>query len=100
MSWIGIRPSGAAEARLPPMTVRRYLRLGACPDWAPWRVEPSRLDAHREWIDRRIIEDCAASAQLREELADRGCRMSPAAVRRYVAKRLAAAGKVRARSNA
>jgi transposase len=90
----------AAEADLSPTTVRRYLRIGACPDWSPGRVEPSRLDAHREWIDRRIAEGCINSARLREELAGRGCRMSPVVVRRYVAKRLAAVGKPRARINA
>jgi transposase len=90
----------AAEADLSPATVRRYLRLGACPDWGPGRVEPSRLDAHREWIDGRIAAGCTNSARLHEELVERGCRISPVVVRRYVAKRLAAVGKVRARVNA
>ena len=48
----------AAEARLSPTTVRRYLQLRACPEWAPGRVEPSRLDAHRDWIDGRIAAGC------------------------------------------
>jgi transposase len=90
----------AAEADLSPTTVRRYLRSGACPDWGPGRLEPSRLDAHREWIDRRIADGCINSARLHRELAGRGCRMSPVVVRRYVAKRLAAVGKPRARINA
>jgi transposase len=90
----------AHEAGLSPTTVRKYLRSAECPDWGPGRVEPSRLDAHREWIDGRIAEGCTNAAALHRELVAQGCRVSPAVVRRYVTKRLAAVGEVRARVNA
>jgi transposase len=85
---------------LSPTTVSRYLRLPSCPDWGPGRVEPSRLDPHRDWIDGRIAAGQIDSAELQRQLTERGCPMSPVAVRRYVARRLAAAGKVRPRVNA
>ena len=80
--------------------VRRYLRRAACPDWETGRPRPCQLDAFRSWIDDRIGEGCTNAAELRRELAARGCPASYHAVRRFVTKRLAAAGKSRERVNA
>jgi transposase len=80
--------------------VRRYLRRSACPDWEPGRPRRSQLDAFRSWIDGRIGEGNTNAAALHRELTARECAASYHAVRRYVTKRLAAAGKSRARINA
>jgi len=80
--------------------VRRYLRREKCPDWRPGREEPSKLDGHRAWIDRRIAEGCTNAAELHRELTALGHRVSYPTVRRCVTKRLAAAGKPRPRANA
>jgi transposase len=58
------------------------------------------LDDRRGWIDRRIREGCTNAAALHRELAQTGCRVSRATVRRFVARRLAAAGVRRERANA
>jgi transposase len=81
-------------------TVRRYLRSGRCPDWTPGRPRPTRLSAHRGWLDRRISEGCTNAAELHRELVGRGIRASVSTVRRFVARRLGAAGMRRVRVNA
>jgi transposase len=58
------------------------------------------MDRYREEVDRRIAEGCTNAAELHRDLAARGCRLSYGSVRRYVTKRLAAAGESRARVNA
>jgi hypothetical protein len=58
------------------------------------------LDKYRKEIDRRIAEGCTNAAELHRDLAAQGCRLSYPSVRRYVTKRLAAAGKSRARVHA
>ena len=80
--------------------VRRYLRRQTCPNWRPGRIGSSKLDDHREWIDRRIAEGCTNAVELHRELVAQGRRVSYATVRRYVTKRLAAAGEPRTRANA
>jgi transposase len=80
--------------------VRRYLRRSACPDWRPGRPTSTGMDGHRAWIDGRIAAGCTNAAELHRELAGRGCRPAYPSVRRYVAKRLAAAGTPRVRANA
>ena len=90
----------ARELGLTRKAVRRYLRRTTCPDWRPGRATRSGMDRYREEIDRRIAEGGTNAAELHRDLAARGCRLSYASVRRYVTKRLAAAGKVRARANA
>jgi transposase len=82
------------------MAVRRYLRRERCPDWSPGRATRSRMDAHREWIDARIAEGRINGSELHRELAARGVRLSYAAVRRYLTKRLGRAGRTRPRANA
>jgi transposase len=90
----------ARELRLSREAVRRYLRRGTCPDWRPGRSSRSGLDKYRKEIDRRIAEGCMNAAELYRELSEQGCRLSYPTVRRYVTKRLAAAGKPRERVNA
>ena len=58
------------------------------------------MDAHREWIDARIAEERINASELHRELTARGVRLSYAAVRRYLTKRLGRAGKTRLRVNA
>jgi transposase len=90
----------ARELTLSRGTVRRYLRSGRCPDWQ--RQEPSRtqLDGFRESIDGRIGKGCQNAKELHRELAGRGCPASYDSVRRFVTRRLAAAGQQRQRVNA
>jgi transposase len=90
----------ARELGLSRKAVRRYLRRASCPDWRPGRATRSGMDRYREEVDRRIAEGCTNAAELHRDLAARGCRLSYGSVRRYVTKRLAAAGKSRARVNA
>jgi transposase len=90
----------ARELGLTRKAVRRYPRRTTCPDWRPGRASRSGMDRYREEIDRRIAQGCTNAAELHRDLAARGCRLSYAGVRRYVTKRLAAAGKSRARVNA
>ena len=80
--------------------VRRYLRRETCPDWGLGRPVPSKLDFFREWIDGQIAENRTNAAALHRELAARGCPVLYDAVRRYLTKRLAAAGKTRPRAGA
>ena len=58
------------------------------------------MDAHREWIDARIAEGRINASELHRELTMKGVRLSYAAVRRYLTKRLGRAGKTRPRVNA
>ncbi len=90
----------AHELDLSRNSVRRYLRLEVCPDWGPGRPKRSRLDAHQEWIDARLAEGCENASELHRELVAKGLRLSYGSVRRYVTKRLGAAGKNRPRVNA
>jgi transposase len=77
--------------------VRRYLRCETCPDWNPGRARKSQLDVHREWIDARLDGNPNA-LELHRQLTAMGFRGSYGSVRRYVAKRLRAAGKKRQRA--
>jgi transposase len=90
----------AQELGLSRCTVRRYMRIDACPDWGPGRRRSSRLDEHRDWIDARLAEGNENAVDLHRRLAERGYRGSYGSVRRYVTKRMGAAGKTRARVNA
>jgi transposase len=90
----------ARELGLTRKAVRRYLRRTSCPDWRPGGATRSGMDRYREEVDRRIAAGCTNAAELHRDLAARGCRLSYGSVRRYVTKRLAAAGKSRARINA
>ena len=90
----------ARELGLTRKAVRRYLQRTTCPDWRPGRATRSGMDRYREEIDLGIAEGCTNAAELHRGLAARGCRLSYASVRRYVTKRLEAAGKSRARVNA
>ena len=78
--------------------MRRHLRHEQFPDRR--RARRSGMDAHREWIDARVAEGRINASELHRELAASGARLSYAAVRRYLAKRLGRAGKARPRVNA
>ncbi len=90
----------ARELGLCCAAVKRYLQRTSCPDWRPRRPTLCGLDKYRAEIDRRIAVGCTNAAHLHRDLAARGCRLSYPSVRRYVTKRLAGAGKARARVNA
>ena len=90
----------ARELDMSRKAVRRYLRREHCPDWRPGRTRRSGMDAHREWIDACIAEGRINASELHRDLASRGVRLSYAAVRRYLTKRLGRAGKARPRVNA
>lgn len=90
----------AKELGLSRGTVRRYLREDQCPDWKPGKPRPTQLDGFREYVDRRIQEGCRNAAALHRELTAQGCTTAYDATRRFVTRRLAAAGQKRERSNA
>ncbi len=90
----------ARELVMSRKAVRRYLRREHCPEWRRTRVRRSAMDAHREWIDACIAEGRTNASELHRELASSGVRLSYAAVRRYLTKRLGRAGKSRPRVNA
>jgi transposase len=90
----------ARDLNMSRKSVRRYLCCEQCPDWRPGRSRRSGMDAHREWIDARIVEGRINASDLHRELTMKGVRLSYAAVRRYLTKRLGRAGKTRLRVNA
>jgi transposase len=90
----------ARELCMSRKVVRRYLRHEQLPDRRRRRARRSGMDAHREWIDARVAEGRINASELHRELAARGVRLSYAAVRRYLTKRLGRAGKARPRVNA
>jgi len=55
-----------------PGTLSDYLRTGHVADWKPGRTAPSRLDQHREYIDRRVGEGCCNARVLHRELRELG----------------------------
>jgi len=89
----------ARELGMSRNAVRHYLRCKECPDWRPGRSWRCRWDAHREWIDARLAEGYTNAADLLRQLTARGFRGSYSSVQRYVAKRLAAAGRKRERAS-
>jgi transposase len=83
----------ARELGMSRKTVRRYLRRESCPDWVPGRPRPTRVDAHREWIDARLAEGLPNVVGLHRQLTERGFQGSYGSVWRHVSKRLSLAGK-------
>jgi transposase len=90
----------ARELGMSKGTVLRHLRSGHCPDWKPGQARPTRLDGFRAYVDLRIEQGCVTAAELFRELSAKGCDSSYDAVRRFVNRRLAAAGRKRQRANA
>ena len=90
----------AREMGMSREAVRDYLRREACPDWSFRRSRRSRLEAYRDEIDAYLAQGNTNAAELHRRLAERGYRGGYAAVRRYVTKRLGAAGRKRERANA
>jgi transposase len=90
----------AHQVRLSRNAVRRYLRTQQYTDERGSRPRPTRLDGFVAYVDQRIGQGCRNAAELYRELTARGCRSSPAAVRRCVTRRMAAAGVRRERADA
>jgi transposase len=90
----------ARHLRLSRNVVRRYLRTDHYIDGRGSRPPRTRLDGFTAYVDQRIREGCRNAAELYRELTARGCRSSPCAVRRFMNRRMAAAGARRERANA
>jgi transposase len=90
----------ARQMRLSRNVVRRYLRTEQYADGRATRVRRTRLDGFTAYVDQRIHDGCRNAAELYRELAGRGCRSSACAARRFMNRRLAAAGVRRNRANA
>ncbi len=85
----------ARELGLSRCSVRHYLRSTTCPDWKSGGHRRSRWDEHCDWIDARLAAGEMNASAMHRELVAKGYVGSYGSVRRYVAKRLAAAGKRR-----
>jgi transposase len=80
--------------------VRRYLLADRCPDWQRREAPRTQLDGFRKHIDERIAAGCQDATALHRELTERGSHASYDSVRRFLTRRLAAAGQRRERVNA
>jgi transposase len=89
----------ARELRLSRQTVIDYLHRERCPDWNPGTRRPTRLDGLQAQVDAFIREGGRMATVLFRQLKDRGCRSSYDAVRRFLTRRLQAAGLAPARSS-
>jgi transposase len=81
-------------------TVLRYLRRPHCPDWKVGQPRRARLDGFVRYVDQRVQQGCRNATELFHELAAQGCDSSYDAVRRFLNRRLGAAGCKRLRANA
>lgn len=90
----------ARELRLGKSTVLRYFRCAHCPDWKPGQPRRSRLDSFVAYVDQRIQQGCSNATELYQELMAQGCSSSYETVRRFLNRRLGAAGRKRERANA
>lgn len=82
----------AKEMDLGRDTVRRYLRQDSCPDWRGRKKRPGSLKPYHQAIDDRIAQGSTCAAEIHRELVEQGYSVSYYAIRRFVSKRLAAAG--------
>ena len=69
-----------------------YRRRERCPNWNPGTRRPTRLDGLQAKVDAFIREGGRTATVLYRALKDQGCRSSYDAVRRFLARRLQAAG--------
>jgi transposase len=90
----------ARELRIGKGTVLRYVRSEQCPDWKPGQPRRTRLDGFVAYVDQRVQQGCMKATELFRELTAQGCRSSYDAVRRFLNRRLGAAGRQRERVNA
>ncbi len=70
----------------------RYARSSRCPDWNPGTRRGTRLDVFQARVDAFIGEGGRTATVLHRRLKDQGCRSSYCAVRRFLTRRLQAAG--------
>jgi transposase len=89
----------ARELRMSRQTVINYQRRERCPDWNPGTRRPTRLDGLQAKVDAFIREGGRTATVLYRALKDQGCRSSYDAVRRFLTRRLQAAGIAPARSS-
>lgn len=89
----------ARELRMSRQTVIDYQRRERCPDWNPGTRRPTRLDSVQAKVDAFIREGGRTATVLYRALKDQGCRSSYDAVRRFLTRRLQAAGIAPTRSN-
>ncbi len=90
----------ARQMGLSVATVRRYLRSDRCPAGNRGRLRPTRLDHARERVDEYVRGGGRNAAELYRQLRGDGVRTSPASVRRFLNRRLAAGGHRRERATA
>ncbi len=90
----------ARQMGLSVATVRRYLRSDRCPAGNRGRLRPARLDRVRDRVDEYVRGGGRNAAELYRRLRGDGVRTSPASVRRFLGRRLAAAGHRRERASA
>jgi transposase len=88
----------ARHLRISINTVRRYLRVEACPDWQPGR--PQRPNQSFAYLRRRVAQGCHTAAVLYRELKARGWGVSYARVCRLLNRWLAETGQRPVRANA
>jgi transposase len=89
----------ARELRMSRQTVIDYQRRERCPDWNPGTRRPTRLDGLQAQVDAFIQEGGRTATVLFRRLKDHGCRSSYDAVRRFLTRRLQAAGMAPVRSS-
>lgn len=82
----------ARALRISSKTVLRYARCTQCPDWNPGVPRGTRLDRFESAVDAFIREGGRTATVLHRQLKDQGCDSSYDAVRRFLARRLQAAG--------
>ena len=82
----------ARELRMGRQTVIDYQRRERCPDWNPGGPRSTRLDRFRTVIDAFVREGGRAATVLHLWLKGQGCDSSYDAVRRFLSRRLRAAG--------
>jgi transposase len=89
----------ARELRMSRQTVINYQRRERCPDWNPGTRRPTRLDGLQAQVDAFIRDGGRTASVLYRALKDQGCRSSYDAVRRFLTRRLQAAGIAPARAS-
>ena len=82
----------ARALRISSKTVLRYARCTQCPDWNPGVPHATRLDRFESAVDAFIREGGRTATVLHRQLNGQGCDSSYDAVRRFLGRRLRAAG--------
>ncbi len=74
-------------------TVRKFVTAGAFPERTRRTRGPTPLDAHRGYIEERILQGCHSPRRLWQEVRERGYTGSQSAVRDGVLRLLTPQGK-------